>query len=185
MLSIIITLLISFICSIISTGLGMLIAEKINTKSIYFFGIIQPTINFFSVILFVKVFGLGLVAIFLSFIIVQTCFSIYMYGAFKLTIPPIYYDMCKEDGACPIRTFVLPVYIGKVKVIFATNFIMIYNEYFISKSMALKYNLIQDELVRLHSNIIYDGYFNFYLTLFISVAAILPIMIILNKKGDN
>lgn len=90
--------------------------------------------------------------------------------------------MCEEDGSCPISTFIVPNYIGKVKSIFLINFVMIYNDYSISKFMSLNFKLIQEELLQVHSSVLYDGYFKFYLVFVLSLFPILIVSKISNIK---
>ncbi|MGL4998238.1 MAG: hypothetical protein ACRC5T_04655 [Cetobacterium sp.] len=120
-------------------------------------------------ILLISVFGMGLKAVFFSFIVVQTPFSIVLYCILTKEIPEVYYEVCSEIGEQPFKTFIWPLYKGKIKKILLINFIMLYNEYFISKTMSLSENLIQNELVISYSKILFEGYNNFLLLLVMSI----------------
>lgn len=136
-------------------------------------GIIQPTTNFFSVIIFIKVFGMGIKSIFYTMVIVQTCFSTMLYSSLKKTIPIVYYEMTDEVGGNKYLTFIWPVYKNKIKKIFITNFVMVYNEYFITKFMALETNLVQSELVFRYSRVLFEGYRPFFILLIFSLVPVL------------
>lgn len=142
---------------------------KNNKKLLFVFSLVNPLINIFFIIILIYLFGLGLKAIAISYIIVQVPLTIYLYSNLAETIPEVYYYMSKEVDSNIYTTFIIPVYKDDLKKIFLTNFIMLYNEFTISTFMMFDTPLIQTKINLLYERILFIGYTNFFIEVGLSM----------------
>ncbi|MGL5690242.1 MAG: hypothetical protein ACRDD8_05405 [Bacteroidales bacterium] len=131
--------------------------------------IVYPITNFFIIILSMIVFGIGIKAMIATYVMLQIPLSIVLYCNSTKEIPLEYYDVAKEVGANPITTFIIPLYSGKIKNLILMNFILIYNDYIISKSMYLTFPMIQNEIAMNYDRIIFYGYWNYITLILLSI----------------
>lgn len=178
MQSIILTVSIALLCGFIITSLSVVISElfikrikKDKNKRIVLsiLTIVYPISNFFIIIIAMLIFGIGVNAMIATYICLQVPLTISMYCNNTRDIPKEYYDVCKEFGSNPITTFILPLYFGKIKNLFLINFMLIYNDYLISKSMYLTTPMIQNAIAMNYDRIIFYGYSNYIVLILLSI----------------
>lgn len=101
-----------------------------------------------------------------TYLVLQIPLTISTYCNMTKNIPKEYYEVAKEFGANPITTFIIPIYKQKIFNLILINFMLIYNDYVISKSMYLTIPMVQNMIAINYDKIIFYGYWN-YITLIV------------------